>query len=99
LSRLRTLPIEKLKIDQSFILELPDSLSSVAIVNSILELAQGLSLTAVAEGVETKEQRQCLESLGCRAMQGFLFAHPMPAADFTVWLRKLLGRGSSATQV
>lgn len=89
LSRLRTMPIEKLKIDQSFVLELPDSLSSVAIVNSILELAHGLSLTAVAEGVETKEQRQCLESLGCRAMQGFYFAHPMPAAAFSDWLRKL----------
>jgi len=90
LSRLRTMPIEKLKIDQSFVLELPDSLSSVAIVNSILELAHGLSLTAVAEGVETKEQRQCLESLGCRAMQGFYFAHPMPAAAFAEWMRPLL---------
>lgn len=92
LSRLRTLPIEKLKIDQSFIRELPNSHSAVAIVNSILELAQGLGLTAVAEGVELKEQRQCLESLGCRAMQGFLFAHPMPAAEFHDWLKALLGR-------
>ncbi len=98
LSRLRMLPIEKLKIDQSFILELPDSLSSVAIVNSILELAQGLSLTAVAEGVETREQRQCLESLGCRAMQGYLFARPMPAPAFSQWLADLLGRSAGATQ-
>lgn len=98
LSRLRTLPIEKLKIDQSFILELPDSLSSVAIVNAILELAQGLSLTAVAEGVETKEQRQCLESLGCRAMQGYLFARPMPASDFAIWLKDLLRPSSGTTQ-
>ena len=69
----------------------------MAIVNSILELARGLGLTAIAEGVETEAQRQCLEALGCRAMQGFLFAHPMPAAEFCVWLKALLARGEGAT--
>ena len=97
LSRLRKLPIEKLKIDRSFVKELPDTHSAVAIVNSILELARGLGLTAIAEGVETEAQRQCLEALGCRAMQGFLFAHPMPAAEFCVWLKALLARGEGAT--
>ena len=92
LSRLRTLPVETLKIDQSFVRELPASASSVAIVNTIIELAHGLAMTAVAEGVETTEQRQCLESLGCRVMQGFLFARPMPAAEFDRWLQTLLGR-------
>jgi EAL domain-containing protein (putative c-di-GMP-specific phosphodiesterase class I) len=98
LSRLRNLPIEKLKIDRSFIVELPGTHSAAAIVNSILELAQGLGLTAVAEGVETEAQRQCLESLGCRAMQGFLFAHPMPAAEFCEWLTTLVGQSANATQ-
>lgn len=92
LSRLRTLPVETLKIDQSFVRELPASASSVAIVNTIIELAHGLAMTAVAEGVETTEQRQCLQSLGCRVMQGFLFARPMPAAGFDRWLQALLGR-------
>ena len=92
LSRLRSLPIEKLKIDRSFIVELPGTHSAVAIVNSILELAQGLGLTAVAEGVETEEQRECLASLGCRAMQGYLFARPMPAAEFCARLVALLAR-------
>ncbi len=98
LSRLRTLPIEKLKVDRSFVKELPGTHSAEAIVNSILELAQGLGLTAVAEGVETEAQRQCLESLGCRAMQGFLFAHPMPAAEFSAWLQALLASTPTTTQ-
>lgn len=99
LSRLRTLPIEKLKIDKSFVLELPHSASSVAIVNSILELARGLSLAAVAEGVETVAQRQCLESLGCQAMQGFLFTEPLAADEFAGWWKSLFGGSKSATQV
>ena len=98
LSRLRNLPIEKLKIDKSFVLELPDSASSVAIVNSILELARGLSLAAIAEGVESKEQRQCLASLGCQAMQGFLFTEPLPAKEFATWLTALFARNAAATR-
>ncbi len=98
LSRIRMLPIEKLKIDRSFIVELPGTHSAAAIVKSILELARGLGLTAVAEGVETEAQRQCLEEMGCRAMQGYLFAHPMPAAEFCIWLSALLARGERATQ-
>ena len=93
LSRLRFLPIEKLKIDRSFIRELPNTHSAAAVVNSILELAQGLGLTAVAAGVETEEQRECLDAMGCRVMQGFLFARPMPAAAFCEWLEALLARG------
>ena len=92
LSRLRTLPIEKLKIDKSFVLELPGSASSVAIVKSVLELARGLSLAAIAEGVETEAQRQCLASLGCQAMQGFLFTEALAANEFEAWLKVLLSR-------
>ena len=98
LSRLRNLPIEKLKIDKSFVLELPDSASSVAIVNSILELARGLSLAAIAEGVESKEQRQCLVSLGCQAMQGFLFTEPLAANEFETWLTALFVHNAATTR-
>jgi diguanylate cyclase (GGDEF)-like protein/PAS domain S-box-containing protein len=98
LSRLRTSPVEKLKIDKSFVLELPHSASSVAIVKSILELARGLSLSAVAEGVETHAQRQCLESLGCHAMQGFLFTEPLAADAFATWLKPLFAHDQSAVQ-
>ncbi len=92
LSRLRNLPVDTLKIDQSFVRELPTSASSAAIVNAIVDLAHGLSMTAVAEGVETAEQQRCLQSLGCRVMQGFYFARPMPVAAFDRWLLQLLGR-------
>ena len=98
LSRLRNLPIEKLKIDKSFVLELPDSASAVAIVNSILELARGLSLAAIAEGVESNEQRQCLESLGCQVMQGFLFTEPLAANEFATWLTALFVRNAATTR-
>lgn len=98
LSRLRKLPIEKLKIDRSFVEELPGTHSAGTIVNSILELAQGLGLKAMAEGVETEAQRECLEALGCRSMQGYLFARPMPAADFCQWLTALLDRNVCATR-
>lgn len=97
LSRLRTLPIEKLKIDKSFVLELPGSASSVAIVKSIIELACGLSLAAVAEGVETLAQQHCLESMGCQAMQGYLFTEPLAADAFADWLKPLVAGGQSLT--
>jgi len=93
LSRLRTLAVDTLKIDQSFVRELPASASSSAIVNTIVDLAHGLSMTTIAEGVETLEQQRCLQGLGCRVMQGFLFAKPMPAAQFDRWLQQLLARG------
>ena len=54
------------------------------------ELARGLSLAAIAEGVETQAQRQCLVSLGCQAMQGFLFTKPLAADAFADWLKGLL---------
>lgn len=86
LSRLRTLPVETLKIDKSFVRELPVSASSVAIVTAIVDLAKGLAMTAVAEGVETAAQWHCLQALGCPVMQGYFFARPMSASAFAAWL-------------
>jgi EAL domain-containing protein (putative c-di-GMP-specific phosphodiesterase class I) len=85
-SRLREMPIQQLKIDQSFVADLPHSHSALAVVTSLLQLGRGLSIDVVAEGVENEAQRECLELLGCDAMQGYLFATPMPGEVFAQWI-------------
>lgn len=81
LSYLKRFPIYKLKIDRSFIDDLPDDESNVAIVNAIIQLAHALKLRVIAEGVETEDQRQFLHSLHCDEMQGYLFAQAMSAEE------------------
>jgi EAL domain-containing protein (putative c-di-GMP-specific phosphodiesterase class I) len=81
LSRLREMPMETLKIDRAFLREVPQSAEATAIVTAILSLARALGRTAVAEGVETEEQRAFLEAEGCAHLQGFLLGRPMPPAE------------------
>jgi diguanylate cyclase (GGDEF)-like protein len=78
LSYLQTLPIDSIKIDQSFIAKLDSGPVDHPIVTAIIQLAHGLGMTVVSEGVETAEQRQRLIKLGSDFCQGFYFAHPMP---------------------
>lgn len=80
LSYLQKLPVTEIKIDRSFITQLEDA-GSLAIVRTIIQLAENLNMDAVAEGIETEEQRKVLEALGCRVGQGFLFYKPMPSAE------------------
>ena len=79
---LQQLPLDQLKIDQSFIRELPGNSSSLAIVRAIIALAQSLKLEVIAEGVETQAQRDSLLSNGCLHYQGYFFSRPMAVADF-----------------
>jgi diguanylate cyclase (GGDEF)-like protein len=79
LSVLKALPIDVLKIDQSFVRDLGKNLGDTAIVAAIVNMARALALRVVAEGVETKEQLSILKSLGCDEYQGFLFSKPLPA--------------------
>ena len=78
LAYLKRLPLFELKIDKSFIQHTPNDSEVTAIVQSILSMAKHLRLRVVAEGVETKEQANFLTNAGCDAMQGYLFAKPMP---------------------
>jgi len=91
LAYLKALPINTLKIDRAFVRELPGNSSDVAIVRAILALGHSLGFGVIAEGIETPAQRDFLRAEGCRKGQGFWFAKPMPAAEFTVWLEQHAG--------
>lgn len=82
LTNLRRLPVQQLKIDQSFVRHLPHDTSDLAIVRTIIAMSGTLGLEVVAEGVETEAQRQLLAQNGCFAYQGLLFGAPMPQDDF-----------------
>ncbi len=87
LSYLKQLPVDKLKIDQSFIAELGDK-ATIAIVRSIISLAHGLNLQVIAEGVETREQRDWLRQAGCDQAQGYFYSQPLPASAFEGLLKE-----------
>lgn len=82
LAYLKRFPVQKLKIDQSFVRGLVDDDSDAAIVKTVIALANVLGLDLLAEGVETPAQLATLQQLGCHRFQGYLFGKPMPAADF-----------------
>jgi diguanylate cyclase (GGDEF)-like protein len=82
LSYLKRFPIDALKIDRSFISDAMKSKADQEIVKTIIAMARNLNIDAVAEGVETQEQKDFLASHGCDSMQGFLFAHPVPVDKF-----------------
>ena len=81
LSYLRKLPLDELKIDRSFIMELLENTNSRAIVSAIVFLARSLKLATVAEGIEKKEELAFMRKLGCRQYQGFYFSRPVPSKE------------------
>jgi diguanylate cyclase (GGDEF)-like protein/PAS domain S-box-containing protein len=82
LSYLSRLPLDQLKIDRSFVRNLPDNAIDAAVAQTIISLANSLGLALIAEGVETEAQRQFLERHGCPIYQGFLFSKPVELAQF-----------------
>lgn len=86
LSYLRQLPARQLKIDRSFVADIETSGDALAIVSAVIRLAHELGLGVVAEGVETKGQRDILLSLGCDELQGYFLARPMPAETLWAWV-------------
>jgi sensor c-di-GMP phosphodiesterase-like protein len=81
LSYLKNLPVDKLKIDRSFVIEIPHAKNDVAIVKTIISLAKNLGLDLIAEGVEKKEQVDFLVEHGCPMIQGYYYSKPLCAQD------------------
>lgn len=86
LATLRTLPVRKLKIDRQFLIEATRQESAQRLLGKIIEISHVMGMTALAEGVETADQRELLMRLGCAHFQGYLFARPMPRQEFQAWL-------------
>ena len=82
LGALRRLPIDELKIDQSFIRESTDDPDDAAIISTIIAMGRSLNLRVIAEGVEEQPQLELLRDSGCHRMQGYLVSRPLAAADF-----------------
>ncbi len=87
LGHLKDLPIDRLKIDRSFVQDLPADRGSAAIAHAIIQMARSLGLRTVAEGVETEAQRSWVLAHGCDEMQGSFSAPPMSGGDLDAWLR------------
>jgi EAL domain-containing protein (putative c-di-GMP-specific phosphodiesterase class I) len=87
LSYLKRFPLDELKVDRSFVADIPADTDSVAIVSAIIAMAHSLGLHVVAEGVETERQLAFLREKGCDAYQGYFYSRPVPSEEFAVLLR------------
>jgi|APLak6261699311_1056244.scaffolds.fasta_scaffold01059_2 diguanylate cyclase (GGDEF)-like protein/PAS domain S-box-containing protein len=96
LSYLKKLPINQLKIDQSFVREIDTDHSDAIIVQTIIGMAHNFGFNVIAEGVETKAQRDCLVRYGCNAFQGYLFSKPVPLEDFEKLISEIIKPDLSA---
>jgi diguanylate cyclase (GGDEF)-like protein/PAS domain S-box-containing protein len=92
LSYLKRFDIDTLKIDRSFVSELPRDPEDTAISRAITAMGHSLHMKVVAEGVETPEQAECLRELGCDEMQGYLLSRPLPPDAFVTWLLQRLAQ-------
>ena len=88
LNQLKRFPLDKLKIDQSFVRGLPGDRYDLAISTAIIGMGKALDLKLTAEGVETVEQLEVLQSIGCHEIQGYYVSKPMPAFEFAAFARK-----------
>ncbi len=90
LSYLKRFSIDKLKVDQSFIRDIPDNNNSMTIVSAIIAMAKELHVNTLAEGVETEPQLEFLRAKGCDFIQGYYFSKPLSVPDFTAYLAKTM---------
>jgi diguanylate cyclase (GGDEF)-like protein len=93
LAKLKDMPIDELKIDRAFVTDIAPNSTKAMIIKAIIDLAHGMGLTVISEGVETQSEWDLLNELGNDVVQGFLIARPMPAADFTKWWHETYPKG------
>ncbi len=88
LAYLKSLPVDELKIDKSFVLKMEQDPDDVKIVRSTIDLGHNMGLRVVAEGVENKDVMQLLKEMGCDQAQGYFISRPMPAEQLLEWMRQ-----------
>jgi len=89
---LKKFPFKKIKIDQSFVRDLKNEPSDLAIISAVVTLGKGFNLQVVAEGIENQEQAKLLKKLHCEVMQGYFFSHPLPVEDATSFIQSIVKR-------
>ena len=98
LSYLRQLPVNRIKIDRSFIAEIDTTDAAAAIARAVVTLGQSLGLEVVAEGVETASPLQYLKDINCDEAQGFLYSRPVPPEEFELYIRESLAGQKSQSR-
>ncbi|MGP0170722.1 putative bifunctional diguanylate cyclase/phosphodiesterase [Pseudomonas sp. NCHU5208] len=97
LSYLKSLPLDKIKIDKSFVQDLLEDEDDATIVRAIIQLGKSLGMQVIAEGVETAEQEAYIIAQGCHEGQGYLYSKPLPARELTLFLKQSQRLNSAAT--
>lgn len=90
---LKKFPFQKIKIDQSFVRDLKNEPSDLAIISAVITLGKGFNLQVVAEGVENQEQAYLLKNLQCDTMQGYFFSYPLPVNEATKFIQSVANEG------